>query len=75
MKEGGVEPSCLSQTVPILDYNRSFVRFDETVAPQFLHGPVHMHRGEASRIGEFSLCDRQGIAVSVGQSNGSEPHI
>jgi hypothetical protein len=68
MKVSGVELSCLSQSVPILDDDRSFVRFDEPVAPQFLHGPVHVHRGEASRIGEFRLSDRQRIAVSVGQS-------
>ena len=45
----------------------------QAVVAKPLEHPVYMHRGEAGRVGQVGLGERQFVAVAVGEADDLEP--
>src|SRR5215213_5522282 len=75
VKVSGVELACLSEPVPVQHRDRAVPQGDQSITPEVLQGPVHMHGRETQRITEFSLGERERICITVRQAHGLEAHV
>src|SRR3546814_351657 len=72
---GRIELGQTLQPVPIVDRHLAVPEGDERLVAKLLQHPVDMDGGEAGRVGEVGLRQRQGIAAVVDEPDDAHAYV